>query len=257
MFVIAEVGSNIFKHKAPIKNLSLAFDSIAAATEAGADAIKFQMFTSQELFGEKVDAIDRWSLPRDWIPDLYGKCLRHGIEFLCSGFSVDGYKYLDKFVDRHKVASPEALAGDIVDWCWTQQKQVIWSNGCTQIDARPFDVVLNCVTAYPAQAQNYSFDPPHIVWGISDHTLHFDAAIRAKEAGGLFFEKHVDFFPSKQKTPDSRVSIDGSTFARYVATIKSQYPVEDADLLRKKAARLYGRKYNGRGWFRPLPVGVD
>lgn len=256
MFIIAEIGSNLFKHDDPQLNLQMAFNQIRAAARRGANAVKFQMFTSKELFGETVESIDKYALPREWIPSLVNVCTEEKIEFMCSAFSVDGFAYIDKFVTRHKVASPEALASDIVSWCLGQDKQVIWSNGCVDIGCRPNDVVLNCVSAYPAMSMDYSFEPPHETWGISDHTLFLDVALRAKSAGATFFEKHVDFYPIVgKKTPDACVSVGSYTFKEYVDKLKHRNYAEDGGV-QKIAASKYGRRWNGDGWFRPMPEGI-
>jgi sialic acid synthase SpsE len=255
MFIIAEIGSNIFKHDKDEMNLEVGFSQIYRAAQCGADAVKFQMFTSKELFGVKVAEVDKCALPREWVPELASKCKDENIEFMCSAFSVEGFDFIDKYVQRHKVASPEVLAADVVTWNVNQLKQVIWSNGCAEVmlrEERQNDVVLNCVSAYPAKCQDYNFDPPSKIWGVSDHTPYDDVALRAYSCGATYFEKHVDFLPFIGKeTPDKCVSVDGYTFSQYCDKLRNQQDSEEN--MRAVAAEAYGRKFDGHGWFRPLP----
>ena len=75
-FIIAEVGSN---HN---RSSSLANEMIDAASEAGADAAKFQIYSAPTLYSAKDDErlgydgrsvtklIESVETPREWLPEL-------------------------------------------------------------------------------------------------------------------------------------------------------------------------------------------
>ena len=73
------------------------------------------MFTVKELYRPSYPGPEStYALPREWVKLLADHCGRLGIDFMCSAFSVDGYKFIDPFVKMHKVTSPEALHPEIL-----------------------------------------------------------------------------------------------------------------------------------------------
>ena len=91
-FVIAEAGSN-FDGK-----LDQAYELIDIAADAGADAVKFQMFKAEVLYPEKSlpvhEIVRRNELPRTWVKDLINRCTSVGIEFMCSPFDLEALNIL-------------------------------------------------------------------------------------------------------------------------------------------------------------------
>lgn len=177
-FIIAEVGSNW----ASLEDCLL---SIRAAKAAGADAVKFQIFTPKALYGswsgfqgtaitEAAVALagpgTRGHLDPAWLPNLKREADRVGIEFMCSAFSPELVKAVDPYVSIHKIASAEMTHVRILEAVRATGKPVILSTGAsgtrdigealnilaarnTQApDAIPAPVVLMyCVAAYPAR----------------------------------------------------------------------------------------------------------
>jgi sialic acid synthase SpsE len=247
---------------------------ISAAKDYGADAVKFQLYTAEELWGPSVKGTalaeeqDKYAMPYFWLPKLRKVCDEVGIELMCSAFSVDGFDLVSNFVGRHKLASPELRAEDICDYLFNQAKPVILSLGCVTSKelpqvmnrVRPTDIVLECVSKYPAKMSDYNLY--HVrtlartqgqVWGVSDHTRDSNLAVLARSKGAQYFEKHVDFLShEKGKTPDSAVSITGLQFRQYVEDIKRQN-VLDHDAVKQSAVEMYARRKTEKGWFRPVP----
>lgn len=270
--IIAELGSNIFKSEDLDIVLEDACRQIDAAKHAGATAVKFQMFTAQELYGPHISnsetekKINRYSLPRSMVPMLFDHCQAMEIEFMCSAFSLDGYDFLDPFVKSHKVASPEAACEKIVDYLFTKDQRIILSNGCLNLDQQEEyigdtskwgtdDILMECISNYPATTSQYDLvgmsryaKINNILWGLSDHTKGIAAAVIARRLGAVCFEKHVDFYPGGSETPDTCVSIDGTDFAFYCEKILEQDTI-DLWEYKEKSRKLYARRKNG---FRPL-----
>lgn len=180
-FIVAECGSNW-------RDLEDCLHSIAMAKAVGADAVKFQLFTTKALYGmppERAWAIEigetlRWdaiempsALPIDWLPKLKEKADACGIELMCTAFSPELYDAVDPYVSIHKVASAEMTHVRILEKLRQLHKPVILSTGAhgpkdiqkslitmseNQLDGRYLmtsfkaDVILMyCVAAYPAR----------------------------------------------------------------------------------------------------------
>jgi len=265
-FIIAEIGSNWRKYDDEKKNWGCVQRQILLAKEYGADAVKFQLFTAKEIFGPEVNktifakAFDHFSLPKEWVSDIASLCKDYEIEFMCSAFSVEGYDYIDKYVKRHKLASPEATHTEIVKWLMAQPKQVLYSDGCSnEIEfGRENDVRLTCVSKYPATVFDYDINlKGGDNWGISDHTFTNDLALMARSRGANYYEKHADFcYFEGSDTPDKVVSIDGKNFGKYVRAIR-EFDSEKTYKLKKKCGESYARIKKQNGWYRPIPDNAD
>jgi N-acetylneuraminate synthase len=261
-YIIAEIGSNWKKLASLQRCLDVAYNQITWAKEYGASAVKFQLFTAEELYGPNVKGMkleaetNKFALPRDWVPLLKAQCVKEGIDFLCTGFSIEGYEFIDEYVEMHKIASPELFSSEISTWAFKQPKPVMYSNGCggtSNAATEGHDILMACVSNYPARITQYSLDLSE--WGekngISDHTLNSDLAVLARRSGYDYFEKHVDFMTHIGSiTPDSVVSCDRGAFKDYVKAINAVDSRVDFKTYLKSS---YGRTDSG---FRPIPAGA-
>ena len=258
-YIIAEIGSNW-------TCLLDCMKQIEAAKACGADAVKFQLFTYRELYGISGDM--KGELPAEWVPVLAGHSEEHDIDFMCSAFSIDGFKFVDDYVVYQKIASPEACSQKIRDAVFEMGSSIIISNGCLSyeeqvqiVDSPEWgadDVMLECTSDYPAESSAYQLsrilelaEDYDVRWGLSDHTTSSDLALLARGLGAEVFEKHVDLIDvhKKQETADTCVSAGFEEFKHYVTLLKS-YKYIDYDKRKAKAKRLFGRTSSG---YRPLP----
>ena len=94
-YVIAEAGAN---HN---RDLGLARELIDVAADAGADAVKFQTYTGQDLYSSKTprfeylederspqELLDAIALPREWQPELAEHAATRGIAVLLDARST-------------------------------------------------------------------------------------------------------------------------------------------------------------------------
>lgn len=173
-FVIAEIGSNW-------TSFEDAKDSITMAKNCGADAVKFQLYDWQSLYGfdgaEFADVAtpnvvwtDRWHMPKDWLPKLAEKAKACGIEFMCSAFSPELLKAVDPYVKRHKIASAELTYRELLEAAKATGKPVLLSTGGSSLTDIQMAVkilfgevsfaslggitLMYCVSAYPAKNVN-------------------------------------------------------------------------------------------------------
>ena len=218
--IIAEAGSN---HNG---SLELATRLIDAAAEAGADAVKFQLFRASTLYPDTPVAVDylrrlgieeglfelikKYEVPADWIPVLADYCRQRRIEFMATPFDLEAVEALNPYVARWKIATYESSYGSLLRAALATGKELIVSVGA--MDARELDAlfaevlqgaasrvtVLQCIAKYPApiEAANLRVLP----WirerygvrvGFSDHTLDpLIAPVAAVALGASVIEKH-------------------------------------------------------------------
>lgn len=249
-FIIAEVGSNWH-------NLDDCLLSIERAKECGADAVKFQAFTTESLYGvspekllerEAIEAGERgfikvndhptreYSLPLHWLPKLKEKAERISVEFMCSAFSPELIDAVDPFVNIHKLASAEMCHVRMLEKLRSIGKPVFMSTGAHTVDemrqsieylCNPL-VLMYCVASYPAQEIDFGVMCDmkakfQTLVGFSDHTQ--DIAFIPREAyriyGASVIEKHVNFI-SGIGTPDTAHSLSQDQFRQMVHSIRGE-----------------------------------
>ena len=113
-YVIAEAGSN---HNGSLEH---ALALIDVASEAGADAVKFQGFRARTLYPKTAgksqylkderpiyDIIEAMEMSVEWVPILADHCRARSVDFLCTPFDEAWVDALDPHVPAFKVASYE------------------------------------------------------------------------------------------------------------------------------------------------------
>jgi sialic acid synthase SpsE len=227
-FIIAEIGSNW-------TNFQEAKDAISFAKQAGADAVKFQLFDSQSLYGfPHIDIQGVYcddgkyvSMPIDWLPKLKEKAVACGIEFMCSAFSPELYDVIDPYVSVHKIASSELTYPQLLKKVKSKGKPILLSVGASSkgdieqamqiLRGGPQVVLLYCSAAYPSSQFNLFYmqdlkDTFHVPVGLSDHSLdvYYTGLSAYHHFGAVVIEKHVNF--TDHVTPDSPHSLNHKDF---------------------------------------------
>jgi len=252
VFIIADIGSNW-------KNKQDCIDSIREAKVAGADAVKFQLYTLEHLYGAHHKLPPCRKLNPVWLPDFKKECKEYGIELMCTAFSPAMINIVDKYVERHKIASAELKYPDLLEEARDTNKPVYISTGgstereieCTlDIFGAKRDLVtlLYCVGAYPAKSTDYNLrmigylaSKYKVSVGISDHTQGKSLA-RSALYGATAYEKHYKL-DSKLDSPDADHSITPAKFRELVKDIRG-YEVDfrpqlcEADFVTKYNRRL-------------------
>ena len=242
--VIAEVGVN---HDGDAERAAAL---IEAAAEAGADAVKFQLFRPERLLskdaqlagyqdGQAADAfalLDVLTLPLDALTRLKGAAHLRGLRFIVTPFSVTDVDDLREVgVDAVKIASPDAVNVPLLDAAATLGVPVLISTGTCDIDElgdaaaavrRTGGALLQCVSAYPTPEADAAlggiaalaarFGVPV---GYSDHTAAEDTGALAVTCGAVVIEKHLTH-DRVAAGPDHAASLDPAGFGRYVAAVR-------------------------------------
>lgn len=263
MKVIAEIGSNF-------KTLEDCFHSIEAAKRSGADIVKFQYFTSYDLYGRERRNM-QGELPDFWLGSLKNEADANEIEFMCTAFSPEGYIFIDQYVTRHKVASAEITDLDILKTVNGFKKPVLLSTGGATF--QEIDRALNhlpdcevtlmyCVPAYPARVVDFrllgemrEIFGDRSLYGYSDHSL--DVLIVpscARSHGAVILEKHVNF-TEHTDTPDAPHSLSEAEFKLMMRHLKGESTISDTFTPCTWKRKLITLPNGTEGYYRPLPDG--
>lgn len=238
-YIIAEAGMN---HGGSMER---AKELIKAAADAGADAIKFQTYTADELVCKGTprfwdyhedDGKDQWQAYED-IPKLsyddYPKLMRYceecGIEFLSTPFSFEAADKLNEMgMKAFKIASSDMSTLPFLRHVAKFGKPILLSTGAATMDevresvnairdeGNDQIVVMQCTLCYPtkdedanlAVIQTYVKEFPDFVVGLSDHTLGELASPLAITLGATVIEKHFTTDKTLTGNADHWLSVD-------------------------------------------------
>lgn len=237
-YVIAELSAN---HNGSIK---LALQTIKMAKEMGADAVKIQTYTAdtmtidcdREDFKISGGLWDGYSLhqlyqeahtPYEWHEKLFAYAAEIGITLFSSPFDETAVDLLEKLeTPAYKIASFELTDLPLIEYVAKTLKPMIMSTGmanlteieqaitCAQQAGCKELVILHCISAYPAPAQESNLATIqdlakrfNVIVGLSDHTLSNTVAITATALGACVIEKHVTL-SRENKGPDSEFSLE-------------------------------------------------
>jgi sialic acid synthase SpsE len=238
-FVIAEIGSN---HN---QSLSLAYETIDAACEAGADAVKFQSINVSKLYfnpsAEILALHKKIDFPEEWHSLLKAYCDKKGIIFFSSPTYLESIDILESInVSLYKLASAQiGTFPQLVEKVAQLGKPVILSTGLVsyaelekvvkifkKADNENF-IILHCNSIYPTPYEKVHLPIMNIyeqmfdcAVGFSDHTADIFAPIVAVANGAMVIEKHFAITRSLP-VPDAPFSLEPSEFKRMVEGIRA------------------------------------
>ena len=195
--IIAEIGQN---HNGDI---NLAKELIAAASEAGADVAKFQIFDAKSLFTAHNNPWYEYNLKTelsfDQISELADECKKLKIEFMSSAFDTTRVGWLEKLgVKAHKIASRSIDDKELARAILATKKPIIVSLGMWKFDSFPEWLTgeqtsfLYCVSEYPAPVAKLNLGKVDFsrYAGFSDHSIGIEASCIAMARGARIIEKH-------------------------------------------------------------------
>lgn len=244
--VIAEAGSN---HNGSFEQ---ALQLVDVAADAGADAVKFQVFDASRLYSKGAgksdylkldesiyDVIAHAQLPLDWLPGLVAHCRERGVMFIVSVFDEGNADLVDEYVDVFKIASYEMTHTPLLQHTARKGKPVILSTGTAEMaevaqavgefraTGNNALVLLQCTAAYPApfeslnlramQAMRGAFDVPV---GFSDHSRDpISAPLAAAALGASVIEKHFTL-SNDLPGPDHRFALEPPELREMIRRIR-------------------------------------
>jgi N-acetylneuraminate synthase/N,N'-diacetyllegionaminate synthase len=251
VYVIAEAGVNHNGDPATARRL------IDAAHAAGADAVKFQVFSADRLvapaapscsYQQQHDAhavtqhemLKRLELHPAAFVELAVHAADLAIDFLATPFGVQEVAQLVELkVPAIKIASPDIVNVPLLEAAVATGLPLILSTGAAtsaEIDqavalihshgAQGRLILLHCVSAYPTNPHQACLrrirtlaERYALPVGFSDHTPDAEFSTLAAAAGAVILEKHLTL-DQNSPGPDHFFSLTPEQFARYVASAR-------------------------------------
>lgn len=247
-FIICEAGVTNYG------DLDLAKKQVDAALEAGADAVKFQAWKTENLVSKKVSARLEKELGYNWFDRLKYKELsfdaldelqkyaqEKGIVFFATPHDNDSLNFLARVlnVPYIKVGSGEAHNYEFLKKVGACRKPIFISFGMhtdgeikkameTLKNSGAGDItVFHCTTKYPTPYEevdlprvNYLKNLTGLRVGISDHCVGWHSVIAGVAIGASAVEKHLTFDKSDPRSLDNPGALLPEEFKTMVAQIR-------------------------------------
>lgn len=251
VFVIAEAGVN---HNGDPK---LARQLIDAAADAGADAVKFQTFTPEELVSEvapqaeyqvantgkeesQISMLRRLVLPHEEHVALKRYAEEKGLVFLSTPFSVLDAEFLGTLdLAAFKVPSGEVTNTPFLEAVAKQGKPVILSTGMATLEevrdalevlraSGAKDIaILHCTSMYPTPAEYINLRAMetlakefNLPTGLSDHSEGGAVSVAAVGLGACIIEKHYTL-SRDLPGPDHKASLEPQELKEMISGIRA------------------------------------
>jgi len=282
VFIIAELSAN---HNGSIET---AIETIRAAKRAGADAIKFQTYTSDTMTidCQKDDFIikgtiwDKQNLyklyqeaytPWEWHEQLFQVAKTEGLECFSSPFDKTAVDFLEELnTPAYKIASFEITDIPLIEYVASKGKPVIISTGIAELEDIQLAVdtcrkvgnndiaLLKCTSSYPAPIDEANMvmikdltDRFQVIPGLSDHTMGSTVPVVATAYGAKIIEKHF-ILDRSIGGPDASFSMNENEFKEMVKAVR------EAELaIGKLDYNLTPKQLKGKDFSRSLYVVED
>ena len=254
VFIIAEAGVN---HNGDIE---LAKKLIDAASDAGADAVKFQTFKAEKLVSKdakkaayqqenmqvksdsQYEMLKKLELDTQTHKELIEYCNTKNIMFLSTPFDLESIELLnDLQLPIFKIPSGEITNLPYLRAIAKLNKKVVLSTGMSSMQEvrEAFEVLLNngtekenitilhANTMYPTPMEDVNLHAMQsiqkeldIAVGYSDHTLGIEVPIAAVAMGASIIEKHFTLSRSMEG-PDHKASLEPDELKAMVISIRN------------------------------------
>ena len=244
--VVAEIGVN---HDGDV---DLARRLIDAASQAGADAVKFQYFRPERLLSNQAELagyqqgqassqrelLAKLTLSIDALGALVEHAHENGLAAVVTPFSpADPAELAGLGLDAIKTASPDAVNPPLLEACAALGLPMLISTGTcelAELDAAAAllrshpagGAMLHCVSSYPTPMTDAQLggigvmiERLNLPVGYSDHTPATHTGALAVLAGAVVLEKHLTHDRSAPG-PDHAASLDQAGLRQYIALVR-------------------------------------
>ena len=250
VFVVAEAGVN---HNGC---LDTARRMVDAAADAGADAVKFQLFRAADLVTasgstaayqrgkcketSQRSMLSRLELSQGAFGKIQARCDERSILFLATPFGPNEVSAVVELGARAiKIASTDLTNPLLLDAVVATGLPIILSTGAsTDVEIRAAVdrvrrtgtgerlILLHCVSCYPTPVSAVNLRVIEtlarrflVPCGLSDHTTSVSVGAWAVAAGACVLEKHFTLDPTAPG-PDHAMSLDPAQLAAYISSVR-------------------------------------
>ena len=283
VYIIAELSAN---HNGNLQN---ALDTIRAAKEIGANAIKLQTYTADTLTLDShnedfiikggtlwdnkklYDLYQEAYTPWEWHKELFDYARSIDIDIFSTPFDKSAVDFLEQFnPSAYKIASFEITDYELISYTASRGKPIIISTGIASIDeiqdavdicrrvGNNDIILLKCTSAYPASLEDANLlTIPNlaqtfgVIAGFSDHTLGIIAPVVATTLGAKVIEKHF-ILDKSIGGADCEFSLDKKEFEEMVKAVR-----DTEKLMGKIDYSMTEKKKKSRQFARSLYVSKD
>lgn len=228
-FLIAEIGLN---HN---NDFELTKKMILAAKKAGAQAVKFQFYITENLMVESSGAFSIFKnleLTRDNFSRIMDFCNANDILCFATPFCKETADILEELdVPCYKIASSDLNYYDFISHIAEKGKPVILSTGMASLGevekavhaitlvGNTNIVLLHCISKYPPDHKDMALSfitrlknmYPQFTIGFSDHTGDNLMSVVARTLGAAVFERHFTL-DKELEGPDHGISLNPDDF---------------------------------------------
>lgn len=250
-YIIAEAGVN---HNGDVH---IAKQLCLAAKNAGADAVKFQTWITDNIITKNVkqadyqtentgkdesqyDMLKKLELTFDQFREIKEYCEEIGIEFASTADDEESLDFLvDLGIPFIKVGSGDVGNISYLRYIGSKKRPVILSTGMSTLadvevslkalrDGGATDIkLLHCTTNYPCPFDSVNLkamDTLHNAFGLevgySDHTVGIEVPVSAVARGAIIIEKHFTL-DCNMEGPDHLASTEPEEFKKMVDSIRN------------------------------------
>lgn len=272
-FIVAELSAN-HGHK-----LDVALESVRAAKEAGADAVKIQTYTADTItlncdaddFKVKGTLWDGRTLydlyqeahtPWEWHQAIFDEAKKSGLICFSTPFDKTAVDFLEDIGNPiMKIASFEITDIPLIEYAAKRGKPMVISTGIampedvelavkTCKDAGNNDItLLKCTSSYPAPIEDANLmtmvdmkERYGVKVGLSDHTMGYDVAVAAVALGATLVEKHF-ILDRSIGGPDAAFSMERGEFAAMVKSIRNVEKAMGEVVYPTDPSKIKGREF--------------
>lgn len=249
-FIIAEAGVN---HNG---SLELAKKLVDAAKQAGADAVKFQTFESENLVSKttvmaeyqkknigriqsQFEMLKKLELSHEDFIELKDYCDKKGIIFLSTPHTDKAADFLEDLMPFFKLGSGDLTNIPFLERVAKKNKPIILSTGMGTLEEieEAFNtikkynnqiILLHCTTSYPCPREEVNLkvintlkDKFNVLVGYSDHTEGIDIPLMAASLGAVVIEKHITL-DKKMPGPDHKSSLNPKELEEMIYSIRDK-----------------------------------
>lgn len=228
---IAEIGNNHEGSFTILKKL------VNSAIDAGADAVKFQIFKTENFQSKKdlnrFNKLKKFEISYDHYKKIFKILKEKKIKIIATPLDLESLKFIGSHVDIIKIASGDNNFFELIEKALKYKKKLIISTGLMELKLlnklltflkkkrvnKSHICLMHCVSSYPTDYKNanlslinYLKRNSNYEIGYSDHTKGIDITKMAISMGVKIIEKHFTLSKNFSAFRDHKLSITKKEF---------------------------------------------